>query len=102
MSIDLVGGAIKLLGFLPDPADPSWLRRIVAEAGVEPVCQASEGIAVVPRVGEAERGWIAFDWKGLGGYAMVPDAGTDLLSGSPVCGVVSLFPYDAAVIRAEA
>jgi beta-galactosidase GanA len=102
MSIDLVGGAIKLLGFLPDPADPSWLRRIVAEAGVEPVCQASEGIAVVPRVGDGERGWIAFDWKGLGGYAMIPDAGTDLLSGSPVCGVVSLFPYDAAVIRAEA
>jgi len=101
MTIDFVGGTIKLLGFLPDPADPGWLRRILADAGVEPVCQATEGIAVVPRIGASERGWIAFDWKGLGGHAVIPGAGTDLLSGAPVCGVLSLFPYDAAVVREE-
>jgi beta-galactosidase GanA len=99
MTIDCVGGTIKLLGFLPDPADPSWLHRILAGAGVEPVCEATEGIAVVPREGKTQRGWIAFDWKGLGGHAVVPGAGTDLLTGAPVCGVVSLCPYGVAVIR---
>jgi beta-galactosidase len=101
MTIDLVGGTIKLLGFLPDPADPSWLHRLLAEAGVEPVCPASEGIAVVPREGKNERGWIAFDWKGLGGHAVIPGAGIDLLSGDPICGALSLFPYDVSVIREE-
>lgn len=101
LTIDLVGGTIKLLGFLPDPSDASWLHRILSEAGVQPVCDATEGVAVVPRQGERERGWIAFDWKGLGGHLVIPGGGTDLLSGSSVCGVVSLFPYDAVVIREE-
>jgi beta-galactosidase GanA len=101
VEIELGEGRVLVLGFLPDPGDTSWLSRIVEEAGIQPVCEATEGIAVVPRIGEKQRGWIAFDWKGLGGHAIMPGNGVNLLTDEAVCPVASLFAYGVAVVRAD-
>ncbi len=101
VDIELGEGRIIVLGFRPDPADTSWLQRFVSEAGVKPVCDATEGIAVVPRVGDKQNGWIAFDWKGLGGHAVLPSDGVDILTDEPICPVVSLCPYGVAVVKSS-
>lgn len=100
LDIEYGHGRVRILGFLPEPTDQAWLHRVTAEAGVEPVCRATEGIAVVPRVGEGQRGYIAFDWRGSGGHAALPVGGVDLLTGEPVAdGIVSLGPYGVAAVR---
>ncbi len=92
-------GRVIVLGFLPDPADPEWLPRLLGSAGVQAACPASEGIAAVRREGATQSGWIAFDWKGLGGHAHLPSGGTELLTGASTDGRIRLEPYGVAVVR---
>ncbi len=92
-------GTIKVLGFLPSDPNDHWLHTVLWAAGVRPVCASTPGICVVPRVGEATHGWIAFDWKGEGGHAVLPEGGVDLLTGDPVPGVLSMERYGVAVVE---
>jgi beta-galactosidase GanA len=94
-------GTIKVLGFLPGDLEDPWLRTALWAAGVQPVCPSTPGVAVVPRVGQGTHGWVAFDWKGEGGHAVLPEGGIDLITGDLVPGVLSLEPYGVAVVECK-
>lgn len=92
-------GTIKVLGFVPEDPHDRWLRTALWGAGVQPVCASTPGICVVPRVGQGTHGWVAFDWKGEGGHAVLPEGGIDLLTGDLVPRVLSLEAYGVAVVE---
>ncbi|MBO4205564.1 beta-galactosidase [Micromonospora echinofusca] len=73
------------------------VARLVTEAGVRPPAEAPPGVEVVRRRADG-RSWL-FVLNHTGGTVQVAATGTELLSGSPCAGELTVAPGDVAVVR---
>jgi beta-galactosidase len=87
---------------LDDAAWDALLRRVLAEAGVQPVAAVPAGVEAVRRVsGDGARSYL-FLLDHTGREQRVPARGTELLSGTTVDGTVVVPARGAAVVREDA
>jgi beta-galactosidase len=87
---------------LDDAAWDALLRRVLAEAGVQPVAAVPAGVEAVRRVsGDGARSYL-FLLDHTGQEQRVPARGTELLTGTTVDGTVVVPARGAAVVREDA
>ncbi|MFE9448151.1 beta-galactosidase [Streptomyces sp. NPDC006739] len=93
-------GTAWYLATLPDPATlAALLGRVRAEAGVEPVRTAPEGVEVVRRRGADADYVFVIDHSGRGAEVSVAPGALELLTGKETVGSVTVAPGDVAVVR---
>jgi beta-galactosidase len=95
-------GSAWYVGTRPEPAYlERLLRRVCAEAGVQPVLDAPAGVEAVRRSAPDGRGLLfLLNHNAARVDVTVPTAGTDLLTGAGHAGRLTLRPFGAAVLEA--
>ncbi|AVI49117.1 beta-galactosidase [Bacillus licheniformis] len=96
-------GKIVMLGSMPaGEAGDIMMKKLIShyaeEAGVEQKTDVTPGTVVAPRKGADGLVWVVINMDGKGGAVTLDGNGTDLLSGRPVTGRVTLGPHDYRVI----
>lgn len=95
-------GQVILLGTLPRPRElQALVLSIGKEVGIAPVATASENVLVVPREGDAGRGWAVLELENRPGRLTLPRRMRDLLTGTEHEGEMDVPPYTVMVLEEE-
>ena len=93
-------GRVIVLGTLPSPDDLlRMFRPIAAEAGVEPVADASGNLLVIPRAGDAGEGVIVVEFENRPARIALARPATDLLTGRVESGEIEIPAYGVKVLK---
>jgi beta-galactosidase len=96
------GAAWYVATQLDDAAWDALLRRVLAEAGVQPAAAVPPGVEAVRRVSDDGARSYLFLLDHTGREQRVPARGTELLTGTPVEGAVVVPARGVAVVREDA
>jgi beta-galactosidase GanA len=93
-------GQVIVLGTMPPPAELlRLLGQVTDAAGIAPVAQASANLLVAPRAGAAGEGLVVVEFENRSGSLTLDRPRTDLLTGQPHAGAVTVPPYGVLVLR---
>ncbi|MFT0802251.1 beta-galactosidase [Bacillus swezeyi] len=97
-------GKIVMLGSMPaGEAGDIMLKKLIShyaeEAGVTQGTDVTPGTIVAPRRGPDGIVWVVVNMDGKGGEVMLPEDGTDLISGERSANRLKLTPYEYRVIQ---